>query len=579
MSSDRFQPIYDIAELCARKNVTQAVLCPGSRNAPLILAFARHPLIRCRTISDERSAAFIALGMAQQTRIPTVLVCTSGSAAFNFSPAIAEAYFSKTPLVVITADRPSEWIAQQDGQTIYQEGIYGSHVKQCYRLPQEFEHPDNGWAINRILNEAINLSLQEPCGPVHINAPFREPLYPSSVDNGVRYSENVRVIQEMAPPAALTEDHKAFVRDHWQTFRHVVLVGGQQDPDPSRIQSLSNLLSYHSLPVIGDVLSNLHGLPTVVRHQDLFLSAASDEVKKTLQPDLLITFGDSVISKNLKIFLRDYPAKAHWHIQPAGRVADTYKGVTQVFRVNPNSFFNFLSGIPRREGFENQKQNNYTKLWEVEERRAMRTLGDFFIKKDFGEFEVVSEILQNLPADCNLHLANSMSVRYANFIGLTETQGDVNVYSNRGTSGIDGCTSSAVGHTLQTTKLNILITGDLAFFYDRNAFWHNYPLPNLRVVLLNNHGGIIFKMIDGPGAVPEADEFFITDQKLNAKKLCEEFNFEYLKLDGRRKIKNLVRDLFEDTGKTAVLEFESSQGINKALFEDLKMKMRQSYEL
>ena len=188
----RLQPIYDIAELCARKGLVNAVLCPGSRCAPLTVAFTRHPKITTRTFSDERSAGFIALGMAQQSGSPTVMVCTSGTAAYNFAPSVAEAYFSQTPLIIFTADRPAEWIAQHDGQTIHQSEIFGKHVKESYQLPQEYDHADSQWAINRIVNEAINISLEEPRGPVHINAPFREPLYPER-------SEERRVGKECVP--------------------------------------------------------------------------------------------------------------------------------------------------------------------------------------------------------------------------------------------------------------------------------------------------------------------------------------------------------------------------------------------
>ena len=198
---------------------------------------------------------------------------------------------------------------------------------------------------------------------------------------------------------------------------------------------------------------------------------------------------------------------------------------------------------------------------------------------DSGELQLVSDIINHLPPHSNLHLANSMSVRYANFVGLKSTQSSIKVFSNRGTSGIDGCTSTCIGHALGSNELNILITGDLAFFYDRNAFWHNYPIPNLRILLLNNHGGIIFKMIDGPGETPEADEYFITRQRLNAKYLCEEFGFEYLNIDNKRKIKNTINSFFENDGIAKVLEYESDLAANKILFENFKDKIRKSYEL
>ena len=576
--TSRFQSIYDIAVLCARKGLTQAVLCPGSRCAPLALAFARHPEIQTRTISDERSAGFISLGITQETRRPAILLCTSGTAAYNFAPAVAEAYFSKRPLLIFTADRPSEWVGQQDGQTIYQSEIFGRHVKKSYQLPQEYDHADDRWAINRMVNEAINLTQEEPPGPVHINAPFREPLYPGVQENFI-FSDDIRVIKEHSTTFELDENQKKSIVEVWPSYHNVLLVAGQQDYDITLSNALSSFLSTFNTPIVGDIISNLHTIPEVVRHSDLFLGQCPEEVLKTLKPDLLITFGHATISKNLKLFLRKFTPIAHWHIQPAGSVADTFQTITKIIRTTPTSLFTFLASIPNQESFENQKQNNYNKLWEVEERRALRTLQDYFPQKELAELELVNEVIKSLPEKCNLHLANSMSVRYANFIGLSSEQKGIQVFSNRGTSGIDGCTSTSVGHCISAETPNILITGDLAFFYDRNAFWHNYLFPNLRIVLLNNHGGIIFKMIDGPGSVPESDEYFVTQQKLTAKSLCDEFKFDYLKLDNKRKLKNLVRDFFEFDGKTKVLELETDSTLNKTLFENLKQKIRKSYEI
>ena len=576
--TNRFQPIFDIAALCAKKNLTNAVLCPGSRSAPLALAFTRHPEIQTKIFSDERSAGFIALGMAQQSKKPTVVICTSGTAVYNLAPAVAEAYFSRTPLVIFTADRPNEWIAQQDGQTIHQNDIFGKHVKKSYSLPQEYEHSDIKWSINRIVNEAINISLQEPKGPVHLNIPFREPLYPQT-DEQISYSEDIRIIEDHSCALHLTDDQKEFIKESWDQYNNVLIVSGQREFDHNIIDALTGFFKVHNVPIVSDIISNSFTIPKMVKHSDVFLGQCSDAVKKTLKPDLLITFGGSVISKNLKLFLRQYRSKEHWHIQPGGEVADTFQSITHVFNTTADSFFNFLHTISRQENFESQKQNNFNKFWEVEERRAERSLKEFFPTKELSELDVVNEVLKNLPRPCNLHLSNSMSVRYANYIGLTSDQTGIEVFANRGTSGIDGCTSTAVGHSLLSDIPNVLITGDLAFFYDRNAFWHNYPLPNLRVVLLNNHGGIIFKMIDGPGSVPEADEYFITKQVLNAKKLCEEFDLEYLKLDNKRKVKNLIKDFFDTDKRTKVLELETDIVHNKEIFDNLKKQIRKGYEL
>ena len=203
----RLQPIYDIAELCAQKGVTQAVICPGSRCAPLTLALVRHGDITVRTFSDERSAAFIATGIAHETQAPALLLCTSGSAAYNFAPAIAEAYFQQLPLIVFTADRPKEWIDQHDGQTIRQPGIFGSHVKKSFTLPEDYGHPDAVWYLHRTVNEAINLANEEPKGPVHINVPLREPLYPVGSEK-IAYSNNLKVIHAHPTQLSISEKEK-----------------------------------------------------------------------------------------------------------------------------------------------------------------------------------------------------------------------------------------------------------------------------------------------------------------------------------------------------------------------------------
>jgi 2-succinyl-5-enolpyruvyl-6-hydroxy-3-cyclohexene-1-carboxylate synthase len=377
----------------------------------------------------------------------------------------------------------------------------------------------------------------------------------------------------------LDDVQKNAIKDAWPGYNHVLLVAGQLDADDALINALSNFFRAHHIPMVGDIISNLHPIEKIVRHADLFLGNCPEGILKSLKPDLLITFGNSTISKSLKLFLRKNSPSAHWHVQPGGEVADTFQSITKVIRATPTSFFVFLSSIPTIENFENQKQNNYDKLWEVEERRATRAIADYFPQQDFGELELVNEVFKNLPSTCNLHLANSMAVRYANFIGLDTARDSIQVFANRGTSGIDGCTSTSVGHCFASDVPNILITGDLAFFYDRNAFWHNYSIPNLRIILLNNHGGIIFKMIDGPGDTSEADEYFITRQRLTAKHLCEEFGISHLKVDHKRKLKNLLKDFFEFDGTTKILELESDLVSNKLLFESLKQKIKKSYDL
>lgn len=572
------QPIYDIAEICSRKGVHHVVLCPGSRCAPLTLAFTRHGSFTVHVFSDERSAGFIALGLARQTKQPVILICTSGSAVYNFAPAVAEAYFSEIPLVVLSADRPSEWIDQHDGQTIFQQTIFGKHAKASFQLPQEYTHPDTVWAINRIVNEALNLAVSHGQGPVHINAPFREPLYPAK-DEVISFSKEVRIIEQVTTENQLSEVTKKTFIEHWAKFNKALVVCGQQDTNSVLTQLLRYTSEKHNLPVIADILSNQHGLENSIQHADSFLGFAPDKLKESLAPELLITTGKSIISKQVKLFLRKFKPKEHWHIQEGGVAADTYQYLTNAVVVSPVTFFTFLSTLDKKENFDKQKKENYTQLWHVEEKKCLEQTRSFFPQNDLCEFEVVNEILPNLPKGSQLHLANSMSVRYANYIGLQQQQADTHVYANRGTSGIDGCTSSVIGHCLaDPDTMHVLITGDIAFFYDRNAFWHSYKLPNLRIVLLNNHGGVIFKLIDGPADLPEADDYFVAKQNLTAKNLCTEFGIEHLVLDSKKKVKNHLKSFFERDGVPKILEIESDTNMNKVIFETFKKKLKERYE-
>lgn len=573
----RLQPIYDIAEICFRHGITQAVLCPGSRCAPLTLAFVRHSKITARTFSDERSAAFIGMGIAQQTNSPVALVCTSGSAAFNFAPAVAEAYFQQIPLLIFTADRAAEWIDQHDGQTIHQHAVYGTHVKKSYNLPQVDDHPDTAWHINRIVNEAILLSRQFPCGPVHINAAFREPFYPAKGEV-ISFSKAPRIIEALNVTPVIGDNDLSLLKQKLGSFNKVLVVAGQQDYDESLIKSLEKFSKHQKVSIVGDIISNQHGSPHTIRHADLFLGQCGDDVKQSLRPELLITFGKSVISKNLKSFLRHHKAVAHWHVQPNGMVADTFQSITKNIATTPSLFFEHLSEATKNSDFETQKRENYFRLWEAEEHRTQRSLKSFFSTSAWGEFYLIHEFINSLPPRCNLHLANSMTVRYANFISLEAGKKGIHVYSNRGTSGIDGCTSTAVGHALISEVPNFLITGDMAFFYDRNAFWHNYEVPNLHIFLINNHGGIIFNLIDGPGNLPELDQFFVTEQKLSGKALTAEFGLDYSKIETLKQAKNALKHFLEFDGKTKVLEIETDSKVNKSIFDKFLQHVKKGYE-
>lgn len=559
--------VYAIPEICHQLGIKEAIIAPGSRSAPLTIAFARHPDIHCRVIPDERSAAFIAMGIAQATNTPLVLICTSGSAALNFAPAIAEAYFQQIPLLILTADRPPEWIDQLDGQTIRQTNIYGKHVKKSFSLEVDLSHQDAQWHSNRIISESINLATRFPKGPVHINVPFREPLYPESTESK---PDSVKVIRKKEAALTFENEEVELIKKELLSYNRILIVCGQDFRENSELDYLDTIIKELKIPVIGDIISNIHGISNTILHSDIFLSSSKRGLQESLQPDLLLTFGKSVLSKNLKLMLRKNKPREHWHIQPGGYFADTYQSITKTVEASVDTFLKLICETKNDDSFNFQKQENYFHIWQIEERKAIRHLNSFFPQNYLGEFEVAQKVINQLTSG-NLHLANSMSVRYGNFVGLTTNQNDVKVFSNRGTSGIDGCTSTAIGVALtDPNKLNVLITGDMAFFYDRNAFWHNYKTPNLRILVLNNHAGGIFRIIKGPSATQELEEYFETNQRLTAKYIAKEFGFEYLLCDKRSKLSNYVKQFLAEDNDPKILEIETSSQNNKEILEQFK---------
>ncbi len=559
------EPIFNIAEICAKKGIEHVILSPGSRCAALTLAFVRHPDISTRTISDERSAAFIALGMSQQTKRTVALVCTSGSAAYNYAPAVAEAYFQQIPLLILTADRPPEWIDQLDGQTIRQENIYGKHVKKSYSLPVDYSHADAQWQVTRVINEAINTSREFPQGPVHINIPFREPFYPEKGEQ-VSYDKGVKIIDLGKATYALEEKIKEKLMSTLDASQKILIIVGQQDFDISLLNAVNYFSTNNGIPVVADVISNFQRTENAIIHQDAFLSHAD----KSLAPDFLITFGKSVISKQLKTYLRKNKPKQHWHIQEAGDVADTFQSLTKIIRTTAEVFF---QGIKKLDNVD-ENQVNYLNQWKEEDTKFKNIVSELFDNQEFSEFEAVKLTLKNVPKNSNLHLANSMSVRYANYIGIKGKA--INVYCNRGTSGIDGCTSTALGFALDTDEIVTLITGDMAFFYDRNAFWNNAIPSNLRIIILNNHGGGIFGLIDGPSQQPELEEYFVTDQRLTAENLAKDHvDIDYFKGTGRESLQSHLKEFFNEGDKAKILEIATDKLINKRIFTIFKNKIKE----
>ncbi|GGM91521.1 2-succinyl-5-enolpyruvyl-6-hydroxy-3-cyclohexene-1-carboxylate synthase [Dyadobacter beijingensis] len=562
------QPLIDMAEICYRQGVRHVVISPGSRSAALTLAFVRHGGFQAHVCIDERSAGFIALGMAQQIDSPVVLICTSGSAAYNFAPAVSEAFFQQIPLLVLTADRPREWQHQYDGQTIYQTGIFGPHAKRSFEVSPDYGHPDVQWAINRITNEAINLANTAPNGPVHINVPIREPFYPA-VGEDFTPSQQVRIIRQELSETVLPQNTWEELLDEWESAPKILIAGGQGRPDAALNATLARIADEWHVPVLGDCIANLSGSGEFILHHDLFLGRQEAE---NLRPDLLVTFGMSFLSKDFKQFIRKNPPKYHWHIGEDAFLADPFQSVTRNIVGKPAAFFDKLfERIDYQSFVENSEPDNdpaFQSLWVTNERNARTKKHEYMQNlSTFSDLTLLDIIFKDIKNEYQLHIANSMSVRYANVLA-TENEWS-GVHANRGTSGIDGCVSTAIGAARVNGKPTLLIVGDVAFLYDRNGLLVDNLPQNLKIVVLNNAGGNIFRMIDGPGSLPELETYFETRHAFSARRTCEDSGIAYFGVSSTGDSEATVKEFLDFDG-IALLEGFTDPAENTSAWKGLK---------
>jgi len=527
--------IYELVDVCVELGVSDAVLCPGSRCAPLLIGFGRHPAINTISVTDERSAAFIGLGLAQQTAKPVVLVCTSGTAGQNFAPAVTEAYYQLVPLLVLTADRPSEWIDQWDGQTIHQQGLYGHHIK----ASMDFNSSnDSLQKACHVLQQAVTPAP----GPVHINIPVSKPFYPQTAEDippvGKPSLDCADAIPEEMTGSDPVIKKLSTLKAAIEKAEHVLIMLGQHESN----KVLQQQIEKTAVPVIGDIISNTRPEPT-----EVFFN----EDDADLSPDLLITIGRSLISEKQKQYFRKHKPSLHWHVG-LGMVGDPFQSLTDSLSMTANQFFDTWLA----EGWYTRPQQFYRQHLEKRSHTAKTHVQSCLSSAGFNQYAAIAAVLRSLPGNSALHLANSMSVRSANFVGLP--QASVEVWSNRGTSGIDGCVSSAVGHALASPeKMHTLITGDLAFLYDRNGLWLNRSLPeNLKIVVVNNKGGGIFRQIPGPTSQPGLEDLFIAPHQRTARLTAEEFDLNYQSVS-----------TLEELQSTLLLFFTESSGILE-LFTD-----------
>ena len=567
-------PIIPVAQTlilsCLKFDFFDVVISPGSRNVPLAIGFASNKKFKCYSIVDERSAAFFALGLSQKSKKPTILICTSGSALLNYYPAVAEAYYSEIPLIILSADRPEYKINIGDGQTINQSNVFEKNILYSNSLKQDCSHATEEIIksnLQKIVNDkadyskieklqksiqknneeiieiAFNLSINK-MQPVHLNVPMEEPLYEFNDSPSI----SVKVKKKTEKKPSLT-DLDNFYKAINKASKIMILIGVSDGNILSK-KSIQKINSCSSIIVMKEHTSNVFNESFISNIDRLIgpieLQSNSDSLFDELSPEIVISLGGMIVSKKIKSFLRNYKSQKHFHIGNNISKDSFYSGVEHI-NTTANKFFeNIDLNKSDSKYFEKWNQLDYSKL--DLHNRYMKVI-------NFSDLKVF-EILTNwIPKKYNIQVANSTPIRYFQLFDLKNKN---LMFANRGTSGIDGSTSTAIGSSVQNDSPVLLVTGDLSFFYDVNALWNNHIPKNFRIIIINNSGGGIFKILPGFKENNLFSEFIETQHNLSARLIAKMFNFNYTRVSTKFGLNLYLRTFFKNSKKPKILEIKTS---------------------
>ncbi len=483
-----------LTALLPAHGIREAVVCPGSHNAPLV-----HNLnecgIRCRPVTDERSAGFVALGMALRLERPVAVCVTSGSALLNLLPAVAEAYYQQVPLVILSADRPAAWIDQLDGQTLPQPDALGRFVRKAVSLPEPTDETQR-WHCNRLVNEALLAARYRGGGPVHINVPISRDLH--RFDQAELPRERV-ITRTVASGCALSADNP-MLHDFMEARRRIIIVGQLPQRTAQAITPLLQQLARHCI-VIHECLGAEAALPCV-----------ADLIIESCHPDFILYLGRTLVSKPLRQWLRRQQA-LFWLVNQTGEVTDVSGFLTGIIEAEEADVLHELTQL------EPTSDAAFLNAWISRSAHALSHTKR--VDLPWSQAFVVRRF-ESLTGESTVCYANSSAVRLGNLFATRHRQ------CNRGVNGIEGSLSTAVGMALpRPEEMTFCVIGDLSFFYDQNALWVQGIGPNLRILLLNNGGGGIFTRFDGLRQSPARESLIMAEHNTTAEGICQSYGIAY----------------------------------------------------
>lgn len=533
-----------VFDVLRQKGVKDVVCSPGSRNAPMLIAAAAREDLRKHVVVDERCAAFMALGIAMVSRNPVALVCTSGTALLNYAPAVAEAFYQGVPLIVLSADRPKQWIDQDDSQTLRQFEALSNFVKKSYELPAwGDDDPELQWYANRIANDAMIEAASRRKGPVHINICLGDPLGKKCPGSG----RPERVVEMYVSDGMLNREVERSLALELIDKR-VMLVAGFMPPGNQMQRSVADFSSLPNVAVMAETLSNLH-LPDMSHSVDSVLTAYPEEDLDRLSPDIVISIGGSLVSRKLKEYLRRNKDRcSHWAVGWSHTTSDCFMSLNKRIEVEPSRFLRHMSGCVKsaiRKG-KGSVCPDYSGEWKEARERALEVKERFVAEAPWSELRAFCIILRAIPRSANLFLSNGTAVRYAQILDYVLPHGS---YCNRGVSGIDGSCSTAIGGAVAYKGTTVLITGDLSMAYDLGSLALPEVPSGMKVIVIDNSGGGIFRFIPTTSALEEREDYFCVPPVLPLRNLAEGYGWGYVEAHDEKGVREGMATLLSFEGK------------------------------
>jgi len=523
-------------------------MCPGSRNAPFLQAFERDSNFTCHSLVDERSAAYVALGMILKLSAPVVIVTTSGTAALNLAPAVAEANMQNLPLLVLTADRPEEFPSQFTNQRINQKNLYSGNARGFLQVDEPESTKDLQMQAQRINDFLVTLHSERP-GPLHINFLFNEPLYEALPARVSEIAFKLKPSEQNSETGVIPAEEVEKITDFISKQSRILILAGMGNYTREMKGWLGQMSRQSQTAVFAENLANLGGSEFIIT-PELALGGANDEELYDLQPDMVLCIGGQIVSKRARLYIQGMNNTSvlsyeNLSVKDLLKLKDKLSEETKKYKAPCN--------------------NAYQKAWKVIESRAITVAADYLEQAEYSNVYVMKKVIDKARPGTHVHLGSSGSIRYSQ---LLTTREDLNYQSNRGTSGIDGCLSTAVGAAMVSEKEHLAILGDLSFAYDSNALWNrNFP-GNLNIVVLNDKGGGIFRIIDGPERMSFFEEYSVAYHRVSIEHLVHVFGLHYIYASSERELDSALNKIFKSRVKPTVIEVDTATAENSTIFKN-----------